>query len=264
MKRFFKRFLISLGVIALLGFVFVAMPVMELAGMFDEESTPHFAGSCQPIEGVVGAEAVAVDDQTGLVFLSSFERRRASEQGLRGRIYVLDPENPSASLRDITPQTPADFRPLGIAFYRDGKGARLFVVNHPQDEAEAVEIYRVGARQALTHQRTITSPLFNFPNSVMPIDATRFYVTSSFGLPRALLPLEVVLALPFGKVLFFDGKEAQPVAGGLRFANGLQLSKDGKTLYVAELTGRRIRVYQRDSQTQMLQLQSMIDVGRRA
>jgi arylesterase/paraoxonase len=48
-------------------------------------------------------------------------------------------------------------------------------------------------------------------------------------------------------VVYFDGHAFTEVASGLRYANGVTLSPDGVRVYVAETTGRLLRVYHRDS-----------------
>jgi arylesterase/paraoxonase len=51
--------------------------------------------------------------------------------------------------------------------------------------------------------------------------------------------------LPFASLAHFDGQTGRLALEGLVYANGVNVSRDGKTVYVAELLARRINAYER-------------------
>lgn len=72
---------------------------------------------------------------------------------------------------------------------------------------------------------------------------------------------EDYLGLPLASVTYFDGTEGHRVAEGLRYANGINLSPDGKTLYVAEVVARRMAVFRIGATPTELTQERTVDVG---
>ena len=62
-------------------------------------------------------------------------------------------------------------------------------------------------------------------------------------------------------VSYFDGVQGHIVISGLRLANGLALSKDKKSLYVAETTAGRIARYKQGSSLLEWTLDERLDVA---
>ncbi|HVM95565.1 MAG TPA: SMP-30/gluconolactonase/LRE family protein, partial [Candidatus Acidoferrales bacterium] len=55
--------------------------------------------------------------------------------------------------------------------------------------------------------------------------------------------VETYLQLRGAQVLYFNGQDFQPVIDDLVFPNGINVSPDGRTLYVASTTSDRVVVY---------------------
>jgi len=72
---------------------------------------------------------------------------------------------------------------------------------------------------------------------------------------------EEYLQLARSYVLYYDGKNFRKVAEGLAYANGINMSSDGQTVYVAATVGQKIYVYNRDRSTGDLSLRSTIEAG---
>jgi arylesterase/paraoxonase len=73
--------------------------------------------------------------------------------------------------------------------------------------------------------------------------------------------LEEYLRLERSYVLYYDGEKFRVVAKDLSYANGINVSHDGKKIYVAATTGLRINVYDRDLASNELKLSQEIDLG---
>ncbi len=257
-----KPFLLILLAIFIGFVIFAALSLARLSGAFDEGSAPHGYEDCQSVPAPIGAEDIAFDPKTGLAYLSAYDRNRAAaDDTLRGGIYLLDPSAQDPKPQTVTPAEPRDFRPHGVSLHRQGEEARLFVINHRASGEHSVELFRITAENALEHLKTLRDPAFLYPNDIAALDGTRFYMTNNFGTSSAFgNAAEVLLRLPFSNLVYFDGEKAEVAADGLRFANGIHLSDDGETLYVAEWTGRALRLYRRNGDGS-LALQQTIETG---
>ena len=175
--------------------------------------------------------------------------RRGEAMDPRNGIYAFSLEDREHTVRLVSTDTPADFRPHGISLYREGETARLFVVSHPASGSQIL-IFDIGANGTLSHVRTVTDPAVFSPNDVAATGPDSFYASndSRFG-PNVLGYLEGFFGLPLASIAYFDGEAGRIAADGLTYANGVQLSKDGQTLYAANFIGRKIFVYDRDPAT---------------
>ena len=243
------------GLVALVASVVgVGVVLFSQLGAF-HEVTPRFEGDCRQVPAPAGAEDMAYDAGTGTVLLSATDRRKGVDQ--RGGIYGFAagalPDQPSWT--DLTRGRPALFQPLGLDVHRSGAGPlQVFVVNRAADfgdgtTAPAIEIFEMRPSGYLAHLETVFHRAIRSPNDIAALGSRAFYVTNDLsgrgGGMRQLL--EVVFKRPVGSVAFYDDGEARVVAEGLRFANGVALSSDRRRLYVSELLGRRVVIYDRGS-----------------
>lgn len=219
---------------------------------FETYETDHQA-TCQPVVGLVGVEDMAVHDNRGEVWMSSMDRRaKADEEAAdeRGRILLFDPANPldAASWRDRTGGVPANLQPLGISVVQSGTTRRLFVINETDP---SVLIYEIGPDDRLTLLKTLTDYRLTSPNNIVATGPDSFYVTNDVPAGRHSLQarLDFLTKAPSGLILYFDGQSWSNAADGLRFPNGLALSEDGRRLYVAELSARNLKVFDRAPST---------------
>ncbi len=219
----------------------------------------RFDGRCAPVTGIVGPEDIKIDARARRAFISSTDRRDPSA---RGAIYVFDLANPLAqsAWRDRTMGAPAEFRPLGVDYYEAEGVRRLFVVN----EANAsVELFDVGADGDLTHLETFSERRLTSPNNVAAVGPRSFYVTNDTTPHRdtVLARAHFLARTGAGHILYQDGVAWRMAAGGLRFANGVDVSPDGERLYAAETSGMAVRVYDRDIDTGALALMREIPLA---
>jgi arylesterase/paraoxonase len=242
--------LIAAGLILAAALVRMAVVVPAAAGWTFDAPEPTDTAACTRIEIAPGTEDVTYDAATGLVFVSTHDRRVDGMAQGNG-IWVFDPDDPD-SLRLVSADAPADFRPHGISLYRSEDAARLFVVSHPAAGSQIL-IFDVGPDGALAHVRTITDPAIFSPNDVAATGLESFYVTNSsrFGDNPAGV-LEALLGLPVVTLVHHDGEQARKAAGGLVYGNGVALSRDGRRVYAANFIAQRIDVFERDPQTNAL------------
>jgi arylesterase/paraoxonase len=109
-----------------------------------------------------------------------------------------------------------------------------------------VEIFEI-ADSALVHRESIAGSLLLSPNDLVAVGPRSFYATNDHGSRSEFgRLLEDYLRLPRANVVYFDGSRFSVAADGLRYANGINVSPDGFTLYVAATTDFGVHVYSRD------------------
>jgi len=228
------------------------------AGQF-KSIEPHFAGTCEVIRGVVGAEDITIHPGTGVAYISVCDRRGVmSGQSSRGGIYAYELNVPRPVPVKLTSGPDPGFQPHGISLFVDPGGRdALFVINH-SGSTHKIEIYEIKA-DGLTHRETVSDPDLLSPNDIVAVGRMSFYATNDHrhrgGVMRLL---EDYLKLPLASVVYYDGGNFTWAAEGFRYANGISVSPDGRELYVAETTGRVLNVYDRDRQTGDLSLKEEI------
>ena len=225
------------------------------------------AADCRPLDAPAGSEDIAIDREAGFAFISATDRRRVRKGGdaaerVRGGIYRIDLRKPVESWAPVrvSGSRPERFRPHGIGLFVDEKGARsLFVVNHPADGADEVVLFDVDGEGRLTLRRVVSDPLFTDLNDVQPVGRDAFYATNDHG-NRVSVSLQDLLLLNQANLVYYDGTEARVVARGLTYANGVNMSPDGREIYVAETIDRALRIYRRDPSTGDLDLRKILPV----
>jgi len=264
----------KLGVLGILLVLVVAVQIwrtLSAAGVFT--SVPGGpALACAAVPGAPGAEDMALDRARGLVYVSSLDRRAAARGPVNGGLYRFSLHDPADTLTEITPPTIKRFAPHGLSLYTAPNGTQtLYVVNHATTWSEAtdlfgrgqvVEVFTIAADGSVLHRKTVSDPTFFSLNDVVAVDENRFYVTNDHGSAPGFARLVEDYAL-WGQanVVYFDGTAAIPVATGLTYANGVNLSPDGDTLYVAETTGRRIARFDVERATGALKFRATVPLG---
>ncbi len=242
MKSFIKWTIISVLALTALRFSWV---LASASGVF-EDYTVTQSGQCQPVTVSAGTEDVTIDDATGQVFISA-DNRRTPENLESNGIYMFPIDKPE-DVRKVSFDAPADFHPHGISLWKSQEGERrLFVISHASSGEQLVEVFDVDSDGTLKHAETISDPLIHSPNDLVATGERSFYVTNDHRFSGTLQSLEVFLGLPVSDVVHFDGQSATSVINNLAYPNGINISANGKTLYVAEIMKRHIRAWNRQA-----------------
>jgi len=252
-------FLVALAVVLALG-AFV-LQRLHVAGAF-KTLTPHFAGSCAPVAGVLGPEDVTVHPRTGVAYISGYDRRsERAGRPARGALYAYDLTAAAPQLVNLTPSAEPDFAPHGISLLvgDDGRDS-LYVVNHAGGR-QAIEVYDL-VDGDLSHRETLSDPLIRTPNDVVALDRDRIYVTNDHanrsGFARTL---EEWLRRPISDIVYYDGERWAVAASGIRYPNGVNASSDGEQLYVASTTGGEVLRFAIDPTSGALSERGAIAIG---
>lgn len=236
-----------------------------------KEINPHFDGICKPIENIPGPEDITILDN-GLAIISSDFRRKIESNdflysyenkdlnSLQGNIYFYDLNNSSSSPLNMTENLNFEFHPHGISTYlNDENNLYLSVVNHTS-KGDFIEIFYYNNIE-LKHLKTISSPLLASPNDIVLINESQFYVTNDHGFNKPFLKLfEDYLQMSKSNILFYNGLDFIEVVTDLQMANGINISRDKKTVYCAETIGQKLNVYRRNQLDNSLSLVESIEL----
>jgi len=258
MKRYVK-ILIAVAAVVLLLTLFM-LKTMRDAGQF-KTIAAHCDCGCTPVAGLVGPEDIEVDPDLKIAFISCDDRRAVRRgENVQGAIYAYSLEKPQP-LINLTPNLPFDFHPHGISLYRTSDGSRrLFVVSHRTD-GDYIEIFVLKGMR-LHHLESVSGKLMTNPNDLVAVGPKEFYVTNMQGATSDFgRNLEKYLQLSWAYVLHYDGKGFRKAAEDLAYPNGIAVSRDGRTVYVASTLKRCIKVYDRDVASGALQYRDEIDLS---
>ena len=260
--KYFKRAVSVLLILAvfLAGFV---LKTLYNAGEF-RDIEPHFNGKVKVIEGVLSSEDITIHPQSAMAFISSDDRRAhwsKNRKPRQGAILGYDLSSSDPVLKNLTADFDKELNPHGISLLMAENGdLSLFVVNHRSD-GHFVEIFDYHGGK-LIHRQSVSGSLMHSPNDVLAIGENTFYVTNDHGSNTELGKMaEDYLQLARSYVVFYDGEKFRKVAEGLGYANGINMSPDGQTVYVAATVGQKIYVYDRDRATGDLSRRTVIEAG---
>lgn len=252
--------------VAALGVAALTLRTVHLAGYF-RSIEPHFNGTCRLVEGLVGAEDIAIDRGIGAAYLSGYDRRAAiAGKPVPGAIHYYDLKAAGAVPVNLTPDADTSFQPHGISLWISPEGRRvLYAINHPapgtRSYQDSVEVFDVESG-ALRHRTTIIDTRLVMPNDIVAVAEDQFYLTNTHANPRGRMQtIETYLRLRGANVLRYGRQGFRPVAENLVFPNGINASPDGLTIYVATTTTGEVLVYDRDPATGALTFRNRVAVG---
>jgi len=247
--EYVKIIKIMLGIVA--GLVVLSAVGLWVALQSGDE--PHFAGTCEALELGESSEDIQMDRERGLAYLSLIDRLSlVNDEPVQGWIGALDLNAPQLKVTPALIDAPDHFRPHGMSLFIDDEGRRsLFVINHPVNrgsDTELVELFVETEPGRFRHERTFSDELIVSPNDIVAVGPKQFYVAndSNQGVTQ---------------LVFVDGDTARSVADDIESGGGINASADGLTLYVAETSGKVIRVLERNPADGSVETINRIDVG---
>ncbi|ELK12516.1 Serum paraoxonase/arylesterase 1 [Pteropus alecto] len=189
----------------------------------------------------------------GLVFISAglkYAGFKHLDTNKPGKILLMDmnEEDPTALELRIIGNTfnLSSFNPHGISTFTDEDNTvYLMVVNHP-DLQSTVELFKFQEEKSLLHLKTIRHKLLPNLNDIVAVGPEHFYATNDHYFVNPYLKFwERYLGLAWSYIVYYSPNEVKVVADGFDFANGINLSPDGKYIYIAETLSHKIRVYEK-------------------
>ena len=251
-----KKYILILVLFAIVYFV---VNTLVEAGVFKTIENHSELTNTRTYNNIPGPEDLDIDEENGFLFISSTDRwkLRGGEQTNDG-IYLLNLSEDTLPYKLHTTFT-GEFHPHGISFLKKEGTDYLFAINHNK-EGSSVELFRF-LRDTLFHLVSFKADMMCCPNDLVAVDIDQFYVTNDHGYKDGIMrTMEDYLRLPKSYLLYFDGQSFKKVYEGLNYANGVNVSPNGKSIYITETTGRKISVLDRDLSTGELQLRFSKDL----
>lgn len=254
-----KKALILIVMVVLVLAVFITKTVYQ-AGQF-KSIQPHFSGTVNFIDGIVGGEDITIH-KSGIAFISSDDRFKGWHglEGWEGGIYSLDLTTPDSKPVLLTPHLNFEFNPHGISIFEsEDKTIYLYAVDHA-GHSHAIRLFKYDPAGKLIFLRKFIHDDFMIsPNDVLAIDENRFYFTNDHGsLREPGRTIEEYLQLRKSNVVYFNGTDFKIVANKIGYANGINMSRDGREVFVAATVDRSVWVYDRDAVSGNLHLKDQI------
>lgn len=248
--RMFKRLLKIVGALVLAS-IAVSVWLLARGGSFDAIE-PHFAGNCEalPLEG--SGEDILIDHERGYAYLSLLDRKGKIEgkdvQG--GTVARIDLNQRPFVAVDALVTKPGPLHPHGLSLYTAADGTRtLVVINHGARrgvDPEAVEIFTESAPGEFTHSESVAGPELLSPNDLVAVGPRQFYVANDKVLGGGLAAGLQQVGIGGSPLTWFDGTSLRYVLDDIASGGGINSSADHRTLYVAETSGKRVRVLDRN------------------
>ncbi len=252
-----KRIII-ISIILILVIAGWLLNLLWTAGQFKTIKS-HFACECSPVMGLSGAEDITIHPGTGIAYISACDRRSISNGKIvPGAIFSYNLKTTRPKLINLTPEAGKDFQPHGISLYTgtDGKNT-LFVINHGGGN-HRIEIFNL-KDGTLIHRKTISDPMLVSPNDLVAVGPDQFYVTNDHKYVSGVKKvLEEYLKLKVANVVYYNGTGFSEAASGVGYANGINSSHDGKTIYLAATVGRSLHIFDRNIKSGKLELKNSL------
>jgi len=261
MKRWVLKRIFIIGLLLTIVVIGWFLSLFWSAGQF-KIIEPHYAGKCAKIPDIIGAEDITIHPITGMAYISACDRRAVSDgHPGKGGIYGYDLNATTPEPVNLTPGAGEDFQPHGISLYvgKDGHDV-IFVINH-EGGKDRIEIYDL-VDGGLSLRKTVSGPMVVSPNDLVAVGPNRFYFSNDHRYVSGLMRmLEDYLKLRLSNVVFFDGARFVEAVSGIGYANGINVSRDGKKVYLCGTTEQSLHIYGRDPGTGELALREKIKLG---
>lgn len=221
---------------------------LTTCNLFAQAATPDAAAlqGCRRVPGVPGPEDVALDRATGMLYVSSHDRRNFASTG---KISVVDLNRPidALAVQDWQLRYPADFRPHGMSLVKQEGVQRLYVISHTRrpDQPHTLEVFEQGA-QGWFHQRTLSAAQLDNPNDLHVMSDGRIFVSNDHGPGGKFSQMvEDLFWLKRSRIAYFDGSQWSYLGPALSYGNGIYIHAEGghETLYRASVGERAVVRY---------------------
>ncbi|KAM8770441.1 serum paraoxonase/arylesterase 1-like isoform 2-T2 [Rhynchonycteris naso] len=231
------------------------------------EVKPVELPNCNLIKGIESGSEDLEILSNGLAFISSglkYTGIKTFEPEKPGKILLMDlnKEDPTVLELAITANkfNVSSFNPHGISTFTDEDNTvYLLVVNHPDVHA-TVELFKFQEEEkTLLHLKTIRHELLPNMNDIVAVGPEHFYATNNhFFFNPFLRSWVIYLGLELSDVVYYSPNEVQVVADEFDVANGINISPDGKYVYVAETLAHKIHVYEKHDNWTLTLLKSVV------
>ena len=235
-----RKFLVTLIVLIALLLAFV-LYTFSSTGYFREINNTESYEVIAEIP-LKGAEDLTISYSDGFMVISQDDRAgRRDGAPSKGGLYYLDLNSVGLEPKLISETYDFPFYPHGISMLKlDSAHYQLLVVNHAKRHS-IVKFELFG--DSLVYVATYRDDSMLSPNDVVALDQDSFYFTNDHGYTSKWGVLaEDYLGIGVSNVIFYDGAYTK-VAGGINYANGINISQDRSQLLVASPRGFKLHYF---------------------
>ncbi|MEN8250060.1 MAG: SMP-30/gluconolactonase/LRE family protein [Bacteroidota bacterium] len=248
-----KRFLIIFSLAA----AFFVLKLFYQAGQFKSVENEFNGEVIKIYTNVYGPEDMQIDHETGNLFISSTNRRVEGNDPKNG-IYLLN-VNDSVDPKKLPSDYPDEFNPHGISLLKKDGNIYLFAVNH-NNKGHFIEVFKF-QDDRLEHLKSYSHDRMCCPNDVVATDLDKFYVTNDHGSGEGIMRIvEDYLRIPRASIFYYDGNDFIKEAAPFHYANGINISKDGKRLFLTTTTGNALDIFNVEEDGTIIE-DHIIDLG---
>lgn len=193
---------------------------------------PKGPKNCEKISGTPGPEDMAIDRETGVLYISSHERRDKNKTGF---IYSLDLKKEAKVPVKIETNYPEKFAPHGIFFANISGVKKLYVISHPGligGNGHTIEIFKI-EKDKLIFEATFKNELLLSPNDLFVTQDGKIFVSNDVpaGVGFGQI-IHVVLRLNSSPISYYNGKDWSLLNEKTAFGNGILIKKENGKEYL--------------------------------
>lgn len=239
-----KKILIAIFVLILF-LLYYVFHIFYSSGFFRDIENA-FDGTIEKQIQIFGPEDLQISYDDDFMLISS-DDRASRRDGIRkqGNLYYINLKDSSLKPKKLTSNLDIPFFPHGIFMIRTAHEVhKVLAINHVYGK-HFIEVFELH-KDSLAHVETLQHKSMISPNDVVAVDENRFYFTNDHGYTQGLGKLaEEYLGWSVSNVVYFDGEEYREVAGGIAYANGINLDIERNLIFVASPRDFQIKIYQR-------------------
>ena len=192
---------------------------------------PKGSGNCEKISGTPGPEDIAIDRESGILYISSHERR---EKNKTGYIFTLDLKKEAKIPVKMEINYPEKFAPHGIFFTNVAGTKKLYVISHPKligGSEHTIEIFKI-EKDKLIYESTLKNENLLSPNDLFVTQDGKIFVSNDIPTGQFGQIIHVLLRLNSSPISYYNGKEWSLLGEKTAFGNGILIKKENGKDYL--------------------------------
>jgi len=185
---------------------------------------------CKKISGMPGNEDLSIDLSTGVLYVSSHERRI---KDMNGKLFQIPLNTDGKIPEEIKTNYPPNFKPHGMSLTTVNGKLLLYVISHP-DTKEVQHTIEVFAKETegWKHIQTLTNETLVSPNDLYAMPDGKIFVSNDRGGSLFMAFLELLFNLKRSKITYYDGTNWQLLDKEVAYGNGILVTKEGSDHYL--------------------------------